>query len=194
MRARDLAGNESSCTFDVVVIHALRAFIRGDSNLDAMLDIADAVWTVSWLFTGGPAPRCLDSADANDDGVVDLADAIYTLSYGFRGGPPPPEPFSRSVASTRRRTGSVASATTPASDRVGRRAASAGSVLRNGPVRRGVGARSRTSYDVQGSQPTITSVTFGLRALFLGGERPPCEEACDVDANGRFNVTDAVYL
>lgn len=93
VRARDLAGNESTCTFQVTVIHGLHAFIRADTNLDARLDIADPIWTVNYLFSGGPKPLCFDAADANDDGTLNLSDAIYSLNYSFHGGPPPPEPF-----------------------------------------------------------------------------------------------------
>ena len=92
-RARDAYGNESTSTSTVEILDGDRAFIRGDANADASMDIADAVWAVSFLFVGGPPPPCLDSADTNDDGYVDLADAIYGLSYNFRGGPQPPPPF-----------------------------------------------------------------------------------------------------
>lgn len=68
-------------------------FIRGDSNHDADVDIADAVWTLNYLFQGGTPPPCMDSADANDDGSVEIADPITTLIWLFFDGPPPPPPF-----------------------------------------------------------------------------------------------------
>jgi hypothetical protein len=92
-RARDAAGNESTCTFTVRVVLGLRAFVRGDSNADSLCDIADAVWTVSYLFLGAPPPTCDDAADSNDDGRYNLADAVYVLDFNFRGSAPPPEPF-----------------------------------------------------------------------------------------------------
>lgn len=62
-------------------------FIRGDSNDDSVVDMSDAIQTLSWLFSGAEAPRCMDGADANDDGVVDMSDAISTLGFLFQGNP-----------------------------------------------------------------------------------------------------------
>ena len=74
-------------------------FIRGDSNEDGTINIADAIFTLSFLYGGGPTPQCLDSADLNDDGVVDVADAIFGLGILKPGPgsviqtPPPPASF-----------------------------------------------------------------------------------------------------
>jgi hypothetical protein len=66
--------------------------VRGDANGDAIVDIADPVETLGYLFGGGSA-LCLDAADSNDDGEVDVADPVRTLGYLFSGGPAPPPPF-----------------------------------------------------------------------------------------------------
>jgi hypothetical protein len=71
----------------------LTFFRRGDSNSDGNLDIADAIFTLSYLFAEGAAPTCLDAADANDDGAVNIADAIAVLSHLFAGSGDLPEPF-----------------------------------------------------------------------------------------------------
>jgi len=68
-------------------------FRRADSNADCTLDIADAVFTLNYLFAGGTEPSCLDSADANDDGAVDIGDAVTVLAYLFNAGSVLPEPF-----------------------------------------------------------------------------------------------------
>ncbi len=68
-------------------------FVRGDSNHDCMLDVSDPVYSVTWLFSGGPGHPCEDSADTNNDGVLNLADPIYLLNYLFQQGPSPSEPF-----------------------------------------------------------------------------------------------------
>jgi hypothetical protein len=68
-------------------------FVRGHSNADGKLNVADAIFTLSYLFAFGPAPTCLDAADANDDGAVDLADGIYILQNLFANGPEIPPPF-----------------------------------------------------------------------------------------------------
>jgi hypothetical protein len=58
---------------------------RGDSNNDGSIDVSDAIYTLSWKFTGGPQPPYLDAADANDDGRVDLSDAVSILQTLFLG-------------------------------------------------------------------------------------------------------------
>jgi parallel beta-helix repeat protein len=58
-------------------------FMRGDANHDGALNIADAVFTLQFLFARGDQPSCLDSADGNDDGRLDVADVITTLGYLF---------------------------------------------------------------------------------------------------------------
>jgi len=60
-------------------------FRRGDGNGDGKVDIADAIYTLSYLFAGGGTPPCPDALDANDDGSIDIADAIQVLSYLFAG-------------------------------------------------------------------------------------------------------------
>ncbi|HAK96999.1 MAG TPA: hypothetical protein DCM87_18915 [Planctomycetes bacterium] len=68
-------------------------FLRGDGNADGKLDIADAIFTLSYLFAKGKAPTCLDAADANDEGKIDIADAIAVLGRLFAGTGPLPAPF-----------------------------------------------------------------------------------------------------
>ena len=66
-------------------------FRRGDVNSDTLVDISDAIGTLSYLFQGTPMV-CLDAIDTNDDGGIDISDAISTLSYIFAGGTPPAAP------------------------------------------------------------------------------------------------------
>ncbi len=67
-------------------------FIRSDSNSDGEIDLSDANTVLSFLFTGGKSPSCLDAADTNDDGTVDVSDAIFTLGFLFLGSAAPPAP------------------------------------------------------------------------------------------------------
>ncbi len=60
-------------------------FLRGDSNTDGDVNIADAVFILAYYFAGGQQPVCMDSADANDDGSVNIADAVAVLAYYFAG-------------------------------------------------------------------------------------------------------------
>ena len=79
--------NESTVT-----VVAGTPFIRADANGSGMIDIADPIYTLNYLFLNGPS-ICLDAMDANASGAVDLADALYSLSYINGSGPPPPAPF-----------------------------------------------------------------------------------------------------
>jgi hypothetical protein len=59
-------------------------FIRGDANVDGIVDVADPIFIINWLFrVGADAPVCLDAADANDDNTHDTSDVVYLLSYVF---------------------------------------------------------------------------------------------------------------
>ncbi len=60
------------------------AFLRGDSTGDSTVNIADAINTLSYLFTTEVTTlSCPDAADTNDDGGVDLSDVVKTLAYLF---------------------------------------------------------------------------------------------------------------
>lgn len=63
-----------------------RPFIRGDSNGDGRVDISDAIYTLQFLFAGGPEPPCLDAAAVRDCPGLDLGDGIVTLIFLFQGG------------------------------------------------------------------------------------------------------------
>jgi len=67
-------------------------FLRGDSDSNCTVEITDAIFTLSYLFSGGRAPPCPDGADTNDDGRIDLSDAIFALGFLFLGSASPPAP------------------------------------------------------------------------------------------------------
>jgi PKD repeat protein len=68
-------------------------FVRGDSNADGAHNIADASFTLNFLFLGGREPPCNAAADVNGDGNVNIADASFGLNFLFLGGREPPAPF-----------------------------------------------------------------------------------------------------
>jgi len=68
-------------------------FIRGDANDDGQHNISDAIFILSYLFSGGDDPDCVKSTDLNDNSTVDIADAIYILGFLFSEGAPPAAPF-----------------------------------------------------------------------------------------------------
>ncbi len=69
-------------------------FIRGDANSSTDVSMADAIYTLKYLYVpGSPSPQCMDGADATDDEAIEMSDAIYTLKYLYvPGSPPPPSP------------------------------------------------------------------------------------------------------
>ena len=68
-------------------------FIRGDTNSDGEVNIADAINLLFWLFKGQGTIACRDSADANDDGKIDITDTKYILDFLFREGALPKAPY-----------------------------------------------------------------------------------------------------
>ena len=74
--------------WDYVTIKYFQS-LRGDCNRDGIIDIADVVYLINYLFIDGPAPVPLEAGDANCDGLVDIADVVYLINYLFINGPPP---------------------------------------------------------------------------------------------------------
>ncbi|MFN0058319.1 MAG: hypothetical protein ACKVX7_07660 [Planctomycetota bacterium] len=70
----------------------LPGFTRGDVSGDASVQINDAIAILSYLFSGGATPSCLDAADCNDNGAVGIDDAIFVLGYLFQSTTAPPAP------------------------------------------------------------------------------------------------------
>jgi len=64
-------------------------FLRGDANGDRVINSADVVYLINYLFKGGPAPEPLEAGDVNCDGTINSADVVYLINYLFKGGPPP---------------------------------------------------------------------------------------------------------
>ena len=79
---------------------------NGDVNGDNALDLSDAIFLLTHLFQGGPAPvpcpgggggaiaggqggATLGNGDVNGDNALDLSDAIFLLAHLFQGGPAP---------------------------------------------------------------------------------------------------------
>lgn len=59
----------------------------GDANGDGSVSVSDVVYTINYLFKGGPAPQYC--GDANGDGNLSVSDVVYMINYLFKGGPPP---------------------------------------------------------------------------------------------------------
>lgn len=68
-------------------------FTRGECNGDDSITIADPVFLLGFLFSGGSDPECEDAADSNDDGAINIGDVVFILDYLFSSGAEPPAPF-----------------------------------------------------------------------------------------------------
>lgn len=64
-------------------------FLAGDANSDGVVNSADLVYLINFLFIGGPLPVPLEAGDCNSDGVVNSADLVYLINHFFIGGPSP---------------------------------------------------------------------------------------------------------
>lgn len=64
-------------------------YMPGDANGDGVVNIADAVYLINYLFANGPPPQPLEAGDCNCDGIVDTADVLCIINFLFVGGPPP---------------------------------------------------------------------------------------------------------
>ena len=65
-------------------------FRRADANHDGNVNIADATFTLNYLFVPGSSrPTCDDTVDSNDDGSLNIADGIFTLNALFLPSSPP---------------------------------------------------------------------------------------------------------
>lgn len=61
----------------------------GDANGDEKINVGDAVYIITYVFRGGPAPQPPVAGDANCDTKTNVGDGVYLISYIFRGGPAP---------------------------------------------------------------------------------------------------------
>ncbi len=58
--------------------------LRGDvDDNGGVINIADLVYLVSYLFQGGPPPPCMEQADLNSDGEVNVADVTRFIDCIF---------------------------------------------------------------------------------------------------------------
>lgn len=67
----------------------LHTYIAGDVDGNGFVNISDAVFLITYIFGGGPAPANRAAADADCSGIITISDAVYLISYIFAGGPRP---------------------------------------------------------------------------------------------------------
>lgn len=76
-----------------LVIVCPTSFMFGDADFSGMVNISDAVYLISYIFAGGPAPHPIKLVgDADCNGAITISDAVYLINYIFAGGPAPCNP------------------------------------------------------------------------------------------------------
>jgi hypothetical protein len=83
--------NQTSPIFTEVeyCVHISPWDYRGDVNGDGIINSADVVFLINYLFKHGPAPVPLSEGDLNCDGIINSADVVFLINYLFKHGPPP---------------------------------------------------------------------------------------------------------
>ena len=88
-------GNDNAYGWGVIDAHqavlaALQSnYVAGDANGDAVVELADVVYLINYLYRSGPCPDPLGAGDPNADCVIELGDLIYLVNYLYAGGPAP---------------------------------------------------------------------------------------------------------
>lgn len=77
-----------------IYIDGVRQFgppcMTGDVNQTGVINSADIIYLVNYVFKGGLAPKCSASTgDVNCNNAINSADIIFLVNYVFKGGPAP---------------------------------------------------------------------------------------------------------
>ncbi len=64
-------------------------YLLGDVTLDGVIDLADVVFLINYIYRDGPAPYILILGDTNRDEVIDIGDVVLLINYLYQEGPPP---------------------------------------------------------------------------------------------------------
>lgn len=87
-----VTGTQGDLDADGVPDECQGSWVRGDANADLVVDVADVISILMFLFVDG-APECTAAADANADVSIDIADPVRLLGWLFSGEAAPPPPF-----------------------------------------------------------------------------------------------------
>jgi hypothetical protein len=62
---------------------------HGDANGDGVINIADVMYMINYLYKNGPYPASFEAGDANCDGDHGILDVVILINYLYKGGRPP---------------------------------------------------------------------------------------------------------
>jgi hypothetical protein len=63
--------------------------LRGDANGDGVINLADVVYLINYLYRSGFAPTPPEAGDTNCDGTVDIGDVVNLINYLYKNGAAP---------------------------------------------------------------------------------------------------------
>ncbi|UCB53023.1 MAG: M20/M25/M40 family metallo-hydrolase [Candidatus Zixiibacteriota bacterium] len=66
-------------------------YVVGDPTRDGIIDIADVLFLINYLYRGGEAPDPPETGDVTCDGITNIDDVIFLINYLYKGGPAPPD-------------------------------------------------------------------------------------------------------
>ncbi len=78
------------CLATLISVARSTGYKIGDPTQDGVIDVADVLYLINYLYKAGPAPDPQLSGDATCDGHVNIDDVIFLINYLFKGGPTPP--------------------------------------------------------------------------------------------------------
>ncbi|KPL03278.1 MAG: hypothetical protein AMJ73_07490 [candidate division Zixibacteria bacterium SM1_73] len=87
----DGATDHGGAYWDDLLVYEQKSCPRGDTNGDGVINSADVVYLINYLFKSGPEPDPLCAGDVNCDEVINSADVVYLINYLLKGGPAPCE-------------------------------------------------------------------------------------------------------
>jgi hypothetical protein len=165
--------------------------VCGDADGNEIVNIADAVCLISYIFGGGPPPLPLCSGDCDGSGFLNISDAVHLIGYIFGGGIPPQENCCNPVWKTYGGIWTVASLSDP-ENVVGGKGTFTGLALGGRQTPREV-----LCGDANGSG-SVNSLDwiYIMNYLFVHGSPAPVPEECvaDVNGTGNVNIADAAYI
>jgi hypothetical protein len=67
----------------------IRRSVHGDANGDGVINLADVMYMINYLYRSGSYPSSFEAGDANCDGIHGIVDIILLINYLYKGGRPP---------------------------------------------------------------------------------------------------------
>ncbi|MGB7060954.1 MAG: dockerin type I domain-containing protein [Candidatus Zixiibacteriota bacterium] len=64
-------------------------FASGDATNDGVVDVADVVQVINYLYREDVPPDPPESGDASCDGIINVSDIVWLISYLYKSGPAP---------------------------------------------------------------------------------------------------------